>query len=206
MRFSIRFFFSRLLCDSYSVAHIVPPSMGNMKDEQNTVAKRVELKEHGKAINFYIFSVIHLFLPSPPTDDRERHSEFSFSFTPFFPHSSSRVMSFESSSGRREKKRKWNFLPECLSKLILSLFFCSPVPNVSFHVYAESFLAQFFESHAVMLQGNAGLKPKEGELTSQPWMWPINYKVSSARLSHNSPVLCFLFCAASALLNYSCRN
>lgn len=110
-------------------------------------------------------------------------------------------MSFESSPGRGEKKRKWNFLPECLSKLILSLFFCSPVPNVSFHVYAESFLAQFFESHAVMLQGNAGLKPKEGELTSQPWMWPINYKVSSARLSHNSPVLCFfLRCSSSSEL------
>ncbi|KOB63903.1 putative mannosyltransferase 1, partial [Operophtera brumata] len=27
------------------------------------------------------------------------------------------------------------------------------------------------------LQGNAGLKPKEGELTSQPWQWPINYRV-----------------------------
>ncbi|KAL1468871.1 hypothetical protein MTO96_025148, partial [Rhipicephalus appendiculatus] len=27
-----------------------------------------------------------------------------------------------------------------------------------------------------MLQGNAGLKPKEGEVTSRPWQWPINYK------------------------------
>ena len=26
-------------------------------------------------------------------------------------------------------------------------------------------------------QGNAGLKPKEGEVTSRPWQWPINYKV-----------------------------
>lgn len=52
-----------------------------------------------------------------------------------------------------------------------------------------------------MLQGNAGLKPKEGELTSQPWMWPINYKVSSTRLSHNSPVLfCFLRCSGSSEL------
>lgn len=34
------------------------------------------------------------------------------------------------------------------------------------------------ESHAVMFQGNAGLKPKEGEVTSRPWQWPINYKVN----------------------------
>lgn len=50
------------------------------------------------------------------------------------------------------------------------------VPNVSFHVYAPSFLQRFIESHAVMFQGNAGLKPKEGEVTSRPWQWPINYK------------------------------
>ena len=30
-----------------------------------------------------------------------------------------------------------------------------------------------------MLQGNAGLKPKEGEVTSRPWQWPINYRVSN---------------------------
>lgn len=29
-----------------------------------------------------------------------------------------------------------------------------------------------------MFQGNAGLKPKEGEVTSRPWQWPINYRVS----------------------------
>ena len=51
------------------------------------------------------------------------------------------------------------------------------MPNVSFQVYAPGFLARFLESHAVMLQGNAGLKPKEGEITSRPWQWPINYKV-----------------------------
>lgn len=28
-----------------------------------------------------------------------------------------------------------------------------------------------------MFQGNSGLKPKEGEITSKPWQWPINYKV-----------------------------
>lgn len=52
------------------------------------------------------------------------------------------------------------------------------VPNVSFSVYAPGFFARFIESHAVMLQGNAGLKPKEGEVTSRPWQWPINYRVS----------------------------
>lgn len=51
-----------------------------------------------------------------------------------------------------------------------------PVPNVSFEVYAPGFLERFFESHAVMLQGNAGLKPKEGEVTSRPWQWPLNYR------------------------------
>lgn len=52
------------------------------------------------------------------------------------------------------------------------------VPNVSFEVYAPGFIERFFESHAVMLQGNAGLKPKEGEVTSRPWQWPLNYRVS----------------------------
>jgi dolichyl-phosphate-mannose-protein mannosyltransferase len=48
---------------------------------------------------------------------------------------------------------------------------------VSFAVYAPSFLERFYESDAVMFQGNAGLKPKEGEVTSRPWQWPINYRV-----------------------------
>jgi dolichyl-phosphate-mannose--protein O-mannosyl transferase len=51
------------------------------------------------------------------------------------------------------------------------------VPNVSFQVYAPSFLKRFFESHAVMLQGNSDLKVKEGEVSSKPWQWPINYRV-----------------------------
>lgn len=51
------------------------------------------------------------------------------------------------------------------------------VPSVSFSVYAPGFFARFIESHAVMFQGNAGLKPKEGEDTSRPWQWPINYRV-----------------------------
>ncbi|EDV95275.1 protein O-mannosyl-transferase 2 [Drosophila grimshawi] len=50
------------------------------------------------------------------------------------------------------------------------------LPSVSFSIYAPGFFARFLESHAVMLQGNAGLKPKEGEITSRPWQWPINYR------------------------------
>lgn len=50
------------------------------------------------------------------------------------------------------------------------------LPNVSFEAYSPSFYEQFLESHAVMLQGNSGLKPKEGEVTSRPWQWPIIYK------------------------------
>lgn len=56
------------------------------------------------------------------------------------------------------------------------------VPNVSFQVYAPGFISRFLESHAVMFQGNAGLKPKEGEVTSRPWQWPINYRVSFSKL------------------------
>ena len=52
------------------------------------------------------------------------------------------------------------------------------MPNVSFQVYAPGFLKRFFESHAVMLQGNSDLKVKEGEVTSKPWQWPINFRVS----------------------------
>lgn len=51
------------------------------------------------------------------------------------------------------------------------------VPNSSFEIYAPNFLEKFIESHTVMFQGNSGLKPKEGEITSQPWQWPINFKV-----------------------------
>ncbi|GBM93855.1 Protein O-mannosyl-transferase 2 [Araneus ventricosus] len=50
------------------------------------------------------------------------------------------------------------------------------LPNVSFDFYAPSFLERFLESHAVMFQGNSGLKPKEGEITSRPWQWPINLR------------------------------
>lgn len=66
----------------------------------------------------------------------------------------------------RDKNNLWNVEDNFFPRL----------PNVSFEVYAPSFLERFVESHAVMLQGNAGLKPKEGEVTSRPWQWPINYR------------------------------
>lgn len=52
----------------------------------------------------------------------------------------------------------------------------SRLPNVSFEVYSPNFLEKFLESHVVMTQGNSGLKPSEGELTSKPWQWPIDYR------------------------------
>ncbi|KAF7269385.1 hypothetical protein GWI33_017588 [Rhynchophorus ferrugineus] len=66
----------------------------------------------------------------------------------------------------RDSNSLWNVEENIFEKL----------PNVNFEVYAPSFLERFIESHAVMLQGNAGLKPKEGEITSRPWQWPINYR------------------------------
>jgi len=48
--------------------------------------------------------------------------------------------------------------------------------NTSFSEYKLNFFQRFVESHLVMFNGNAGLKPKEGEMTSRPWMWPINLK------------------------------
>lgn len=52
----------------------------------------------------------------------------------------------------------------------------SRLPNVSFEVYSPNFLEKFLESHVVMTQGNSGLKPSEGELTSKPWQWPIDFR------------------------------
>ena len=47
---------------------------------------------------------------------------------------------------------------------------------MSFDEFAPNFVQRFVESHVVMLTGNAGLKPKEGEYTSRPWEWPINLR------------------------------
>ncbi|KAK9299727.1 hypothetical protein QLX08_007353 [Tetragonisca angustula] len=66
----------------------------------------------------------------------------------------------------RDKNAFWNIEDNNYAKL----------PNVSFQVYAPGFLDRFLESHAVMLQGNSDLKVKEGEVSSRPWQWPINYR------------------------------
>lgn len=66
----------------------------------------------------------------------------------------------------RDKNALWNIEDNVFDDL----------PKVSFESYASGFLERFYESHAVMFQGNSGLKPKEGEVTSQPWQWPINYR------------------------------
>jgi len=88
-----------------------------------------------------------------------------------------------------KRKLKYNFIRIYLTNLYILIyekkrnnrsyiiFIFILVPNVSFEVYSPNFFARFIESHAVMFQGNAGLKPKEGEVTSKPWQWPINYKV-----------------------------
>lgn len=57
------------------------------------------------------------------------------------------------------------------------------MPNVSFQLYAPGFFKRFLESHAVMLQGNSDLKVKEGEISSKPWHWPINYRVKKKKNS-----------------------
>uniref|UniRef100_A0ACB8G6L5 Uncharacterized protein n=1 Tax=Sphaerodactylus townsendi TaxID=933632 RepID=A0ACB8G6L5_9SAUR len=51
------------------------------------------------------------------------------------------------------------------------------VRNISLDVLKPSFLEILVESHMVMIRGNSGLKPKENEVTSKPWHWPINYQV-----------------------------
>ncbi|XP_028176824.1 protein O-mannosyl-transferase 2 isoform X2 [Ostrinia furnacalis] len=66
----------------------------------------------------------------------------------------------------RDKNALWNVEDNVFEDL----------PKMSFEAYASGFVERFLESHAVMLQGNAGLKPKEGEVTSRPWQWPINYR------------------------------
>ncbi len=52
----------------------------------------------------------------------------------------------------------------------------SRLPNVSFDLHRPGFMSKLIESHQVMFQSNAGLKPKEEEVTSRPWQWPINYR------------------------------
>lgn len=78
------------------------------------------------------------------------------------------------------------------------------VENVSFLSYEMNFIQRFVESHIVMFTGNSGLKPKEGEDTSKPWMWPINYRVNSNKSCNKGSkymLTVFLKIPGSVLLN-----
>uniref|UniRef100_A0A8C1KFY8 Protein O-mannosyl-transferase 2 n=1 Tax=Cyprinus carpio TaxID=7962 RepID=A0A8C1KFY8_CYPCA len=50
------------------------------------------------------------------------------------------------------------------------------LPNISLSVLKPTFLEILWESHIVMIRGNSGLKPKDNEMNSKPWHWPINYQ------------------------------
>ncbi|XP_069807058.1 protein O-mannosyl-transferase 2 isoform X2 [Dendropsophus ebraccatus] len=50
------------------------------------------------------------------------------------------------------------------------------LPNISVSILKPSFLEALLESHIVMLRANSGLKPKEHEVTSKPWHWPVNFQ------------------------------
>ncbi|KAM8921312.1 protein O-mannosyl-transferase 2 [Pelodytes ibericus] len=52
----------------------------------------------------------------------------------------------------------------------------SRLPNISVSILKPSFVEILFESHVVMVRANSGLKPKEHEVTSKPWHWPINFQ------------------------------
>lgn len=41
-----------------------------------------------------------------------------------------------------------------------------------------SLINQCYISWYTYFQGNSGLKPREGEITSRPWQWPIDFRVS----------------------------
>ncbi|KAE8586088.1 hypothetical protein XENTR_v10021546 [Xenopus tropicalis] len=48
--------------------------------------------------------------------------------------------------------------------------------NISVSILKPNFLEILLESHIVMFRANSGLKPKEHEVTSRPWHWPINFQ------------------------------
>ncbi|MGH0171080.1 UNVERIFIED_CONTAM: hypothetical protein FKN15_060323 [Acipenser sinensis] len=64
---------------------------------------------------------------------------------------------------------QWNFEDHVNAKL----------PNISLEVLKPSFPEILLESHIVMIRGNSGLKPKDNEVSSKPWHWPINYQGNS---------------------------
>ncbi|XP_051775823.1 protein O-mannosyl-transferase 2 [Erpetoichthys calabaricus] len=54
--------------------------------------------------------------------------------------------------------------------------FNTKLPNISLDVLKPTFPEILIESHIVMIRGNSGLKPKDNEVSSKPWHWPINYQ------------------------------
>eukprot|EP00117_Sycon_ciliatum_P003691 scpid40617/ scgid8375/ Protein O-mannosyl-transferase 2; Dolichyl-phosphate-mannose--protein mannosyltransferase 2 len=50
------------------------------------------------------------------------------------------------------------------------------LPNATLETLRPGLLDKMYESHVVMAQTNSGFKPKANEVTSRPWMWPINYQ------------------------------
>lgn len=64
------------------------------------------------------------------------------------------------------------------------IYIITTVPNVSFRAYEKNFFQRFIESHVVLINGNSALKPKEGEATSKPWMWPINLRVQKCNWNY----------------------
>lgn len=50
------------------------------------------------------------------------------------------------------------------------------LPNISLSVLKPHFLEILVESHIVMIRGNSGLKPKDNEMNSKPWHWPVNFQ------------------------------
>ncbi|XP_077477713.1 protein O-mannosyl-transferase 2 [Stigmatopora argus] len=50
------------------------------------------------------------------------------------------------------------------------------LPNISLSGLKPHFLEILMESHVVMISGNSGLKPKDNDMNSKPWHWPINYQ------------------------------
>ncbi|CAJ0937158.1 unnamed protein product [Ranitomeya imitator] len=63
-----------------------------------------------------------------------------------------------------------------MSLLSPELTFSIIVLKISVSILKPSFLEALAESHVVMLRANSGLKPKEHEVTSKPWHWPINFQ------------------------------
>ena len=51
------------------------------------------------------------------------------------------------------------------------------LPKTHSEHLAPSFFSSFIELHFGMASVNNNLKPKEDEITSQPWEWPLNIKV-----------------------------